>query len=184
MQNKWLDKWNIPQHVESKKKLFQTIDSYLQFTPKRILDIGCGLARESELFQKKYNCELYLLDGDFDDTNNVKRDVKYGTVDNFKFYNKIETLKESFDNRGMQYVFVDANNISITDNIKFDLILSNVSCGFHYPANTYKDLIKKHSTLKTKILFDLRTGVDHPDVEILEMVFTSKKYIKASINFI
>lgn len=184
MQNKWIDTWSIPQHIESKKKLFQVMDNYLKFTPRRILDIGCGLARESEFFQKKYNCELYLLDGDFDDTNTIKRDVKYGTVDNFKFYNKIETLKESFDDRGMKYTFVDANDINIADDVKFDLILSNVSCGFHYPANTYKNLIKKHSTSETKILFDLRNGVDHPDVEVLEMILTSKKHIKASINFI
>jgi SAM-dependent methyltransferase len=183
-QNKWLEKWSTNQHIESKRKLFKVIDDYIDFIPKRILDIGCGLARESEFFQKKYNCELYLLDGDFLDTSKVQRDIKYGTVDNFKFYSKIDQLKESYDSRNMKYNFVDANNINISDDITFDLILSNVSCGFHYPANTYKHLVQKHSTKDTVTIFDLRNSVEHPNVQILDMIASYKKHIKASIKFV
>lgn len=181
--SKWLDKWNTPQHRESKRKQFEIIDNYLNFAPKRILDIGCGLATESEFFQKKYNCELYLLDGDFSTTSNVKRDIKYGTVDNFAFYNKVDDLKSSYDSRNMNYTFVDANNIDIPDDVTFDLIISNVSCGFHYPANTYKDLVQKHSTESTKVIFDLRISIDHPDVTVINMISTSRKYITADIKF-
>jgi len=178
--------WETPQHLKKKKELFNIVDSYLDFKPKRILDIGCGLARESEYFQKKYGCELYLLDGDFGDTSSVRREIKFGTVDNFAFYNKIDDLKKSCDERGMNYVFVNANNIDIPSDIKFDLIISNLSCGFHYPANTYKSLVQKHSSEDTKVIFDLRNGQDHPDVEILEMVPRGrcKKHIKASIRFV
>lgn len=182
-QNKWMEKWSVQQHVTAKKELFNTIDRYLKFAPKRILDIGCGLAREAEFFQKKYKSELYLLDGDFEDTSSVSRDIKYGTVDNFKFYNRVDDLKESYDTRGMKYTFVDANNINIPSDIKFDLILSNVSCGFHYPANTYKSLVQAHSDENTKMIFDLRTSVQHPDVNIVNLILQSKKYIKAEIKF-
>ena len=184
-QNKWIDKWSTAQHIQSKKALFNTIDKCLDFKPTRILDIGCGLARESEFFQKKYNCELFLLDGDFESTNNIaSRDIKWGTVDNFRFYSKIEQLQESYKDRGMTFTFVDANNINISEDIRFDIILSNVSCGFHYPANTYKNLVQKHSTENTKVIFDLRNSVDHTDVHVLELVGRYKKHIKASIKFV
>jgi len=181
--NKWLDKWSIDSHIQMKKGIFNKIDNFINFKPNRILDIGCGLARETEFFQKKYGCELYLLDGDFEDTSNVKRDIKYGTVDNFAFYNKVDDLKKSFNERNMDYTFVNANNINIPENITFDLIISSVSCGFHYPANTYKNLVKKHSTEETVVIFDLRNQEQHPDVEIVELVASTRKYIKASIRF-
>ena len=182
--NKWLDKWSTQSHIDSKKVVFEKIDKFINFQPKRILDIGCGLAYESQMFQKKYNCELYLLDGDFDDTSHVKRDIKYGTVDNFAFYNKVDELKESFDKRKMDYTFVNANNIQIPETIKFDLIISIVSCGFHYPANTYKDLVQKHSTNDTVVIFDLRNHTDHNDVEVIESIDITKKYAKSSIRFV
>ena len=47
---------------------------------------------ESEHFQKKYNSQLYLLDGDFEDTINRTRKVNYGTADSMAFYSKIEDL--------------------------------------------------------------------------------------------
>lgn len=183
-QGKWIDKWSTPQHLSKKKEIFNNIDKFIKFKPKRILDIGCGLARESELFQKKYSSELYLLDGDFGTTSDVERQVNYGTVDNFSFYNKIETLKDSYDSRNMLYTFVDANNIDIPDDITFDLIISNLSCGFHYPASTYKSLVKKHSTDNTVIIFDLRNNISQEGVDILELVSTERKHVKASIKFI
>lgn len=176
--------WETPIHLKKKKEIFHKIDSFLKTPPKTILDIGCGLARESEYFQKKYGCDLYLLDGDFENTSNVQRQIKYGTVDNFGFYNKVNDLKKSFDSRKMKYSFIDANNIDIDIDLKFDLIMSNLSCGFHYPANTYKDLVKKHSKESTTVIFDLRNAQDHPDVEILQMVDNCKKHIKASIRFV
>jgi len=182
--NKWLDKWTTQSHIKMKREVFQKIDSFLDFKPKRVLDIGCGLAYESQMLQKKYNCELYLLDGDFNDTSNVKRDIKYGTVDNFAFYNTIDELKQSFDQRKMQYTFVNANSIDIPEDVTFDLIISSVSCGFHYPANTYKDLVKKHSTQDTVTIFDLRNSESHPDVEIIKTINATRKYIKASIRFV
>jgi SAM-dependent methyltransferase len=182
--NKWLDAWNTESHKEYKAKVFNIIDSYID-PPKTILDIGCGFARESELFQKKYKSKLWLLDGDFDTTKSISRDTKFGSAENFKFYNTIEILKESWNSRDMDYTFVDANDIRIDPSVKFDLILSSVSCGFHYPANTYKDLVEKHSHNDTKVIFDLRIGKEHPNVEIVHILHTKKgKHLKAQIKFV
>ena len=182
--NKWLDKWNDESHIESKYNIFHDTINYINFIPKTILDIGCGYARESEYFQKKFNTDLWLLDGDFENTKDRKRDISFGSAESFKFYNKVRTLKESFNSRNMKYTFVDANNIIIPDEIKFDLIYSGLSCGFHYPASTYKNLILKHSHQNTRVIFDLRNKAEHEDVKIISVVKKYSKHIKAEIAFV
>ena len=51
------------------------LEQYLPRPPKRILDIGCGYAHISDMFQKKYGTELYLLDGDI--SGNAEHAVSY-----------------------------------------------------------------------------------------------------------
>jgi len=154
----WKEKWQSDYHIAEKRLFFTILDNYLKLSPKNILDIGCGFARESELFQKKYNSELFLLDGDFEPDVNKRREFKYGSADNFRFYNKISDLKKDYLERNMSFVFIDANNISIDPKVKFDLIYSIKSCGFHYPIDTYYNLIKNHIHNNTYLIFDLRQG--------------------------
>ena len=154
----WLERWQEPWFDDSRLDNFHAIDNFINFQPKCILDIGCGLAHEAEYFQKKYNSKIYLLDGDVDSTPNNDRDIKYGPVDNFKFYNKVEDLYKSYKERNLEYNFFDCNVIKPTHifDTKFDLIFSNLSCGFHYPATTYKQLIKNNSKEDTIIIMDFQ----------------------------
>lgn len=183
--NKWLEHWESSEHKNKKINNAELLKSYLKTPPKNLLEIGCGLAVESEILQRHYGCSLYLLDGDFD-SKSATRDVSYGGVETMAFYNKVDALKESFDSRKLHYVFVDANNINIHDETKFDLIFSFESCGFHYPAKTYKDLVLKHSHSNTTVIFDIRKKTlsdQKDDFEILNILQDSKKFITAHIKF-
>ena len=186
MDNKWLEKWTSTEHDKFKQESFSVLDNFLTSPPKKILDIGCGLAKESELFQKKYGTELYLLDGDFDNTKEKTRDIRFGSADNFKFYSKISDLQSSFDTRNMKYTFIDANSIILDAQIKFDLVYSILSCGFHYPADTYKDLIKKHTTTDSIILLDIRheTLDKQKSIEVIKEVKRYKKHSTLQVKFI
>lgn len=183
--DRWLNSWTSTNlvHYNSKKEIFERLSKYTG-PVKTILDIGCGLAREAEFYQKAYDTDLYLLDGDFSSTENRPRDIKYGDVLSFKFYSKIEDLKKSYNQRGLRYNFIDANNIFVDSNVKFDLVYSCVSCGFHYPASTYKELILNHINTSTKIIFDIRNGSNQQDIKIKEVLYKSKKFITAEIEFI
>ena len=184
---KWLKKWTTEEHYDSKVEIFNILDRYINSNPISILDIGCGLAFESEMFQKKYNSNLFLLDGDFDNTKDKERDVRYGNVETFKFYNKLDTLKESFDERNLKYTFVDATDIQLDNNIKFDLVYSIMSCGFHYPLNTYAKLIKNHTTSNSKIIIDIRNDTLNEqgcEFEILDKVYSGKKNTMYQIKFL
>lgn len=174
-----ISEWTTPEYVSSKIELFNSIDQYIQTTPATILDIGCGLAFESELFQKKYNSELYLLDGER--ANSRGRFSGYNPDEKkFTFYNNLETIKQSLNNRNVRYNFIDANNIKLDNNIKFDLIYSVLSCGHHYPVDVYKELVTSHSHNNSIIIMDIRKSMferfsNRKDVEIISVV---KEYAK------
>ena len=150
------EKWNSEEYIEGVQKCFHIVDDYLLEPPKRILDIGCGFAGVSELFQKKYGTELWLLEGEFETTKDRPRKSKYGKAEDFKFYLPLPMLFEEWNSKGLKYNFVDANNINIPVDLKFDLVCSWLSCGYHYPVETYKDLIMKHTNQDSKVIMDFR----------------------------
>ena len=135
------------------------------------------------------------LDGDVsankDKTLALARDTEYhASADNFLFYNKLETLNEQLFLLGPKnYHLIDCNSISIAEDIKFDVITSWLSCGFHYPVNTYRDLILKHSHENTKVVMDLRIRyrkvrqpVKEDGVEIVNVLNYRNKYMTAEIK--
>lgn len=186
------EEWFTEEYQTHKRENFELLDAYLATPPARILDIGCGLAWESRMFNKKYSTELYLLDGDYDDNPEDRELVqaRYSEdASHFAFYYKLDFLQAELDKLNTQnYQLVDSNNINIDDDVKFDLITSWVSCGFHYPVNTYRDLILKHSHADTCVVMDLRlvpkttNPVLDKNVELVSIVNRRRKYITAEIK--
>lgn len=192
-QDDWISEvWTHEDYQNSKKKNFDLLDKYLKTPPKNILDIGCGLAWESRLFNEKYNSELWLLDGDADQGNknksNKSTDVNYHqSSDNFLLYYSFEKLQSELDKLGTKnYRLIDCNNIEIQEDTKFDLITSWVSCGFHYPVSTYSSLIKKHSHNNTIVVMDVRNRKGklylEEGIEVIDIIQTTSKFITAVLK--
>lgn len=178
----WYNKWKDEKHKQQKEVFFNKVDNVLNFSPTSILDIGCGFAFESKLFQKKYNSEVYLLDGEIEAN---KRYGSYGETETFGFYNSIEDLKTVWKEAGLIFFFIDANNINIDKNKKFDLIYSFKSCGFHYPINTYLNLIKLHSHKDTRLVFDIRKKSSKEQLthfDIVQVIQEDKVKVTAEIK--
>ena len=168
----WLNDTNF-------KSRFKILDSYLKDKPNLILDIGCGFAYVPGFFQEKYGTKLWLLDGN---PNNNSRQIEYGPVNDFDFYYNTDEIKEQLNSRNLNYTFVDAANIDIDESIKFDLITSFASCGAHYPAETYKDLILKHSHKDTKIVLDIRKKTNQ-NINIVNVIEKTRKSDMCEIKF-
>ena len=183
----WVSLWNSNSYRELKTENLNRVNSFIK-SPNRILDIGCGYAFESEMFQKKYQTELYLLDGSIDNTKHINRQTNYGTADNFSYYHTVNQLTESFDQRNINYTFVDSSNTSVLGfDLTFDVVYSFLSCGFHYPANTYRQLILEHTNADSVIILDLRKDTldeQLTSIEILNTVYEGKKHITAQIKFL
>ena len=186
-QSDWIEEvWMTEPYRHSKETNFDLLDKFINFEPKRILDIGCGLAWESRLFNQKYGSELWLLDGDSENGNKDKpvksTDVNYHlSTHDLLFYNTFERLRIELDKLGTQnYRLIDCNDIQIPEDVKFDLITSWVSCGFHYPVSTYQDLIKKHSHENTVVAMDVRHRKGNlyleEGIEIVDTIQVTAKY--------
>jgi len=193
----WLSgEWSTPEYQAAKKLNFDLLDAELTNPPTSILDIGCGLAWESRMFNDKYRTELWLLDGDTDSNANKSKlaSVKDYHVDSneFLFYHSMSWLKEQLDANGTKnYNLIDANDISIPKDKKFDVITSWLSCGFHYPASTYKDLILQHSHENTRIFLDIRIQLKNKEIfynddniKVLKILSKHRKHISAEIRFV
>ena len=157
----WDRKWSHERYVAKRRASFEIVDAYLNQPVGRLLDIGCGFAYDSRWFNQKYGTELWLLDGDASTNATKPESASYGnwntTSSELKFYHTFEFLDAKLKELGTKnYRLVDANNISIPDDVKFDVITSWLSCGHHYPVNTYMELMRKHSHANTRILLDIR----------------------------
>lgn len=154
----WARKWTSTAYVEKRRHAFEQVDNYLGIRPNSILDIGCGFAHQSRFFNEKYGSNLWLLDGDSSSNNATSYGNWNDNADDLKFYHPVNFLESELQRLGTKnFTFVDAKNINIPTDLKFDLITSWLSCGYHYPVNTYRDLILKHSHEHTRIVIDIRT---------------------------
>ena len=182
--------WQKPQYIANKVTLFNKIDSYFGRAPKRILDIGCGFAKTSELFQKKYNCEVYLLESDIDNSPG-SRIGKWGSAKTFQWYLPIDRLKQAWNEQGIRYTFVDGADLQVAPDVKFDLVYSWLSCGFHYPADTYRDFIKAHTTQDSVVIMDFRNNINtgpqialsQANYEIIKVLDSNNKKRTCHIQF-
>lgn len=157
----WGRKWTTDKYVAKRRVNFETVDAYLNQPVGRLLDIGCGFAWESRWFNEKYGTELWLIDGDSSDNTNKPAHASYGNWNTdssgLKFYHTFDFLNSKLQELGTNnYHLIDANNINIPPDVKFDVITSWLSCGHHYPVSTYIDLMKRHSHKNTRIILDIR----------------------------
>ena len=189
--SKWSNEiWLDQEYIDVKRESFNQIDAFLHSPPLKVLDIGCGFAYESKWLQEKYNCELFLLDGDVrvSESNSVTRTVNFGSASEMSFYTPINELQQHWDNAGMNYTFIDANNIVIPKNTVFDLVISNASCGFHYPLDTYYKLLKEYTDQDTIMLFDIKNKVLTSQLldkfEVAGIQYISKKTSKYRIKLL
>jgi hypothetical protein len=192
----WSRKWCKPVYIDKRRANFEAVDAYVDQPIGRLLDIGCGFAWESRWFNEKYGTELWLLDGDASVNATKSESASYGNWNTdpseLKFYHTLDFLDQELKRLGTtNYHLVDANNIIIPEDIKFDVITSWLSCGHHYPVSVYRDLMLKHSHKDTRIFLDIRrkgksrapVGVD--GFEIVDIIVDGgKKRCTAEIKLI
>lgn len=151
----------------------------------RILDIGCGPAEHAREFQKHFGSELWLIEGN--NANNVNKQASAAkskwreSTEDFLYYHDLEHLRARLDNLDTQnYHLIDCERTDmIPQDVKFDLICSWKSCGYHYPLNSYSDLIRRHRHPGTRIVMDLRRGKGQlkldPDWRIVRELYNHKR---------
>ena len=155
-------------------KEFETFKKYLPNSVENIMDIGCGLGiiniYLNEFFEKKP--VFFLLD-----KNKVDRKITYGFSSNYESYNDLNETKnillENNIDTSCMYLFDVEKQFVITK--KMDLVISLKSMGYHYPINTYIELLRNCCTKDTVFIFDI--GDNQYDENYLKKIFDDVKII-------
>jgi SAM-dependent methyltransferase len=140
-------------------KDFNMINPFIPSETKNILDIGCGLGLIDVLLYDYYkNTNLHLLDK----TNDISKDTSIrGFNKEYIFYNSMDATKEILMTNGVPYdkIYIyetTPENLKQIREKKYELIISLLSCGWHYPIETYVDLIKNTLTKDGILILDIR----------------------------
>jgi SAM-dependent methyltransferase len=184
----WLDFWVEDDYRRQKDRDIQCMLEYVKLTPpETMLDIGCGLAWESRAVNQAHGTQLWLMDRDQSRSGtDVESSGWRADTSRFAAYNNLTELRKKLDQLGTQdYQLIDADNINLPSDLKFDLIYSSLSCGYHYSVECYRDLISRHSHSNTKVIMDIRKRArTYQPIEILEVIDDRPKHMKCLIRFV
>lgn len=160
------------------EKEIDTIGQYLPSGPKNILDIGCGVAGIDIMLNKHYTSKgihpsFYLLD-----KTQVNPKVYYGFERQAAYYNSLEIAKELLVSNGVEKDLIHLQEVGekkIFSDSKFDLVVSLISWGFHYPVSTYLDQVFDLLNVGGRLIIDVRKESDGE--QLLESKFGSVEVI-------
>lgn len=153
---------------------FNMIEKYLQPNVINTLDIGCGLGLINLALHDKYpHSHFHLLDK----TEDLNKQKISGFNEKYTFYNSLRATQEILHKNGIDISQIhtyeaEQENIEILKNKKFDIILSLLSCGWHYSVEEYKDLILSSLNDDGLVILDIRhnTGELEKAIEFLNFV--------------
>lgn len=177
----------VYQRTEYIKKISQmyyddmktTFDFLLPYLPKQaysILDIGSGMAGIDVFLGKHYrNAKITLLD-----KNGIEDKVKIGyqkSVNEFGAYNSFKYATRLLVQNGITNI--EFCNIAEKSFPKgpFDIVISLLSWGFHYPANTYAEDVERSTEDHSIIILDLRKDTPRP-FPGGTIIFEAEKYVR------
>jgi hypothetical protein len=162
---------------------YSEIKKYLPERVRNILDIGSGMAGiDVFLFNHYQNFEpnLYLLD-------------KEGTSEiyyNFKgvaaYYNSFDLAKKLLEinevpNEKINTIDIDKEKFSSKN--KFDLVISLISWGFHYPVSTYIENVCESLSKEGRLIIDVRKYTSgerelRSVFNTVEIISNNQKYLR------
>lgn len=153
------------------EKEYKEMQAFLPEKAKAILDIGCGIGGINVFLRRHYetqNSSFYLLDK----TEMPKR-VYYGHREKASFYNSLSDAKGFLRENGVpeEQIFTqeatDDNRIEFTG--PFDLVVSLISWGFHYPVAVYLDQVYAKLAPGGVLVMDVRKA--HGGIEEVQKKF-------------
>lgn len=136
-------------------KEYQDLKKYIPSDIKSVIDIGSGIGAIN-IFLNRYHPtirEFILVDKNF-----ISKKVRYGFVSGTtEGYNKLAITKKFLMSNGIdsEKIFLfDFTNDKLPTK-KYDLVISLISMGYHYPIENYLNYLKKNSTKNTVFIFDI-----------------------------
>ena len=142
------------EYGEELARTFETFRGFLPATADRVLDIGSGLAGIDVLLWRHYRgVELHLLD-----KAGVSPEINAGfnaRAEDFAHYNDFGLARELLSANGVEANVIchDIRHDPFPED-RFDVVVSLLSWGFHYPIATYTP------RCRGVMVVDVRKGTD------------------------
>ena len=158
---------------------FNEMFNYLPKNINNVLDIGSGLGIINIFINDNFNNDV---DFTLIDKNYIEKKVSYGFDEKGQFYNDFNVTLNFLTINGIKeeklnLINVDSKHII---NKKFDLVISLLSLGYHYPINQYVEFFKKNTHRDTKFIFDI--AEEYNDFNEIAKMFHSIDIIKKSFE--
>lgn len=121
--------------------------------PRSVADIGCGYALFDLFLSKDHPCDLHLIDLEDNATRH------FGFESQGAAYSSLKTAKKLLIDNGVPEQSITTLNPR-TDDVDalrdLDFAVSFISCGFHYPWQTYQKFFENSVQDTGRILIDIR----------------------------
>ncbi len=144
-------------------KEYHQLQGYLPERCRALLDIGCGMAGIDTYLHKHYREESDLKFCLLDKTG-IDDQVFYGFKDKGAFYNSLDLARELLTQNGIESDMIFTQEATednrITFDTTFDLIISLLSWGHHYPVSVYLDGVYDKLNSGGHLIIDIRNGTD------------------------
>ena len=143
----------------------ENLKPHLPQQPSAILDIGCGIAGIDALLFDHYGgqCNIYLLD-----KTGMEEKVFYQFESKGAVYNSLDLAVEFLTKNGVDPKQIKTQEATSDNEVmfgeqKFELIISLISWGYHYPVSTY--LQEAYECLEPggRLIIDVRKGNNQTD---------------------
>lgn len=120
-----------------------------------VCDIGCGMAGIDVEISLMNNPSFILVDGS-------GFQPRYGFKDDTAFYNDKQILGQFMSVNNVRHEIFNASSGKDLPvfSPKIDVIISLLSCGYHYPVETYLEWIKSNLSPAGRLIIDLRHSTD------------------------
>jgi SAM-dependent methyltransferase len=136
---------------------YRSIADALPPAASDVLDIGCGLAGIDLYLYLHYHAQinLHLLDRD------GISDIYYGFNSKGAFYNSLAVARSLLQDNGVAARHVHTYEV-MRDRFpsapQFQLVLSLISWGYHYPISTYVSEVRAQLVAGGTLIVDVRRG--------------------------
>ncbi len=166
----------------SMREHWESIAPHLPDTASRTLDIGCGIGAINVFLHQAFaaagDVEHVLFDRDTEGG-----EVYYDFHARAAAYNDLSLTRAYLERHGVPSEAirtVDVDREAPPDDITYDIVVSLISWGFHYPIETYADYVADHLAPGGVLILDVRRDTDGLEGLArrfdLEIVHETRKY--------
>lgn len=166
---------------------FNSIKDSLPGNASLILDIGCGVAGIDVLLSRHYSQpqppQIYL--SDYEETSSV---IKYDFSRSPAKYNSLKIAKTLLVQNAVPKEtirLIDPNKLSsLSHNLSFDLVISILAWGFHFPVTEYLDTVYELLSDTGVLILDVRqstTGIKELQSKFQNVKILVEDEVKARV---